>query len=407
RDQEKVSATGITASVMDYNPVNLAPEGVKQTDYYSTTIGPYDYWAIEYGYTPLKDEKKGLAEIASRSGEPELAFGTDEDTRGIDPDPHSRRFDLTSDLIGYAEQQAQIVAEAMPKILDEIVDEGDGYEQARRAFGVLLQTHGVAMFNAARYVGGVYVSRSHRGDANAAEPMDVVDVERQREALALVAAQVFSDQPFDVPASLYNKLAPSRWRHWGVDYVDRIDYPVHRVIRMWQDRVLDQLVGSLTLTRVHDNELKVPKEEEALTVADLIGTLTDAVFVEVREFDAAGGAEYTNRKPLVSSLRRNLQRSYLARLGRLALGRGGGPADCQTLAYAELSDLKAEIDAVLGTDIELDRYSAAHLREASDRIEKTLTTDRLFERASGGGLLQWLMMGAEPEPGLGEVRSAG
>ncbi|MEN0110484.1 MAG: DUF5117 domain-containing protein, partial [Planctomycetota bacterium] len=46
RDQEKVSATGITASVMDYNPVNLAPEGVKQTDYYSTTIGPYDYWAI-------------------------------------------------------------------------------------------------------------------------------------------------------------------------------------------------------------------------------------------------------------------------------------------------------------------------------------------------------------------------
>ena len=84
-DVAKTSKTGITASVMDYNPVNFALDSEEQGDYYSTTIGPYDYWAIEYGYKPLKDEKTGLADIASRSGEPGLAYGTDEDTRGIAP----------------------------------------------------------------------------------------------------------------------------------------------------------------------------------------------------------------------------------------------------------------------------------------------------------------------------------
>ncbi|MBI1902760.1 MAG: zinc-dependent metalloprotease, partial [Planctomycetia bacterium] len=45
---EKTSATGLTASVMDYSPPNIAPKGTEQGLFYSSTIGPYDYWAIEY-----------------------------------------------------------------------------------------------------------------------------------------------------------------------------------------------------------------------------------------------------------------------------------------------------------------------------------------------------------------------
>ena len=52
-DPAKTRETGLTASVMDYAPVNIVPAGMKQGDYYSTTIGPYDFWAIEYGYKPL------------------------------------------------------------------------------------------------------------------------------------------------------------------------------------------------------------------------------------------------------------------------------------------------------------------------------------------------------------------
>src|SRR5262249_34165050 len=52
-DTSITRAKGLSGSVMDYNPINLAPKGVKQGDYFSTAIGPYDYLAIEYAYKPL------------------------------------------------------------------------------------------------------------------------------------------------------------------------------------------------------------------------------------------------------------------------------------------------------------------------------------------------------------------
>ena len=71
-DPAKTAFTGIGASVMDYNPVNLVPEGMTQGDYFSTTTGPYDTWAIEYGYKQLKGgspdaEQPELVKIAARS----------------------------------------------------------------------------------------------------------------------------------------------------------------------------------------------------------------------------------------------------------------------------------------------------------------------------------------------------
>src|SRR2546422_3760742 len=71
---------GLVGSVMDYAPVNLAPKGVKQGDYFTTTIGPYDYWAIEYAYKPLQgDEAAELKKIANRGASAGLDYGTDED----------------------------------------------------------------------------------------------------------------------------------------------------------------------------------------------------------------------------------------------------------------------------------------------------------------------------------------
>ena len=54
----------------------LLVEGEKQGEYVASTLGPYDYWAIEYAYKPIDpaQEKQELAKIASRSNEPQLAF---------------------------------------------------------------------------------------------------------------------------------------------------------------------------------------------------------------------------------------------------------------------------------------------------------------------------------------------
>ena len=64
--------TASAGSVMDYNAWNIALDKEKQGEYVMSTLGPYDYWAIEYAYKPIDPatEKSELAKIAARSAEP-------------------------------------------------------------------------------------------------------------------------------------------------------------------------------------------------------------------------------------------------------------------------------------------------------------------------------------------------
>jgi len=249
------------------------------------------------------------------------------------------------------------------------VKDGDDYTKARKAFNIILAQYGNAMFFAARYVGGLHTSRSHKGDKDGKLPIAVVDPKKQRDALALLESQVFNDKPFHFPPELYNQLAASYWHHWGIDESLRKDYPVHDVILMWQERILAQLMSSVTLDRIHDTELKVPADSDAFTTAELVERLTKAVFAEL---DTIRGGAFTNRKPAITSLRRNLQRSYLKRLSSLAMGRTSAPQDCQTIAYAELMSLKGRIGKALTRKAKLDSYSRAHLQESASRIQKVL-----------------------------------
>jgi hypothetical protein len=186
--------------------------------------------------------------------------------------------------------------------------------------------------------------------------------------------QVFSDKPFNFPPELYNHLAASQWDHWGTEVVERGDYPVHDIILMWQDRIVSRLLSSLTLSRLHDSELKASADADALTAAELIERLTKAVYSEV---DTVKEGEFTNRKPAISSLRRNLQRRYLQRISYLALGQTAAPADCQTIAFAELGRLKTRIDSMTTGEAKLDSYTKAHLEETSARITKVVDA-RMF-----------------------------
>ncbi len=372
----------LSASVMDYLPAQLAASGAQQGNYYTSTVGLYDHWAVEYGYRPFdykttQDEKPHLAAIAARSGETGHAYATDEDTRGIDADPHSGVFDYGNDLIEHAEKQADIVAQSWPELVERVTNQGEGYQHARQASGVLMATHCRAMFAASRYVGGIYCSRSHRGDPHARAPYEVVDAETQRRALDLLSRRMFSDGAFDVPAELFSRLAVTYWNHWGSQIPERTDFPVHDSILLWQDRLLEKLLSSLTLTRLHDSELMVPADQDAFTVAELLQRLTDSIFAEVW---STGAAEYTNRQPAISSLRRNLQQAYLGRVTRIALGQHDTPSDCQTMATLQLSRLSRDITELLAGDTQLDAYSQAHLAETAVRIEKVLAAQYVQAR---------------------------
>ncbi|MFM7106996.1 MAG: zinc-dependent metalloprotease [Planctomycetaceae bacterium] len=394
-DVAKTSQAGGSTSVMDYLPANIVPKGRPQGDFYTAKLGPYDFWAIEYGYKPLSGttpaaELPELEKIAGRAGEAVLAYATDEDTEAGDPDPLSNRFDLGDDPLEFARLRADLVAQLLPTIVERMTAKdkdgtGGGYERVRQAFGVLLSTHGQAMFIASRLVGGVATSRAHKADAGATAPFRVIDPQRQRAALELLEQRMFAAQPFTFPPELLNQLVATRWLHWGEPAVDRQDYPVHDVVLSWQDRVLGRLLDPLTLARIRDNELKVPADQDALTTAELLDRLTRAI---TSELDALGPGDYTNRRPAITSLRRALQAAYVRRLSTIVLGTSGGdggivallgggtPAanpDARALAAAELRAADGRITALLAkADVKLDDTTRAHLVETQARIRKVL-----------------------------------
>ncbi len=315
-DPVKAAAEGTVASVMDYTPTNIAPNGAKQGLYYPQTIGPYDYWAIEYGYKHIDgNETAELKKIASRSAEPGLDYATDEDTRGgIDSDPLVNRFDFSKDPVEFARRQTKNSAELWSKVVERAVSDGDGYQRARQAFGMLQSEYWRTLAFVARYPGGIYVHRDHKGDANGRAPFKPVEAAKQRDAMKLLAEQAFNLPPLPPPEVL-NSLASTHWSHWGMREPRRLDYPVHSQIEMMQANVLSQLLSSSTLARLHDSELKLAADVDAYTLAEHLRSLVDAIFTEWREAPKPG--EYTNRKPYISSLRRNLQRTTLKRLAGL------------------------------------------------------------------------------------------
>ena len=116
--------------------------------------------------------------------------------------------------------------------------------------------------------------------------------------------------------------------------------------------------------------MKVPADQDAFTSAELLDRLTKSV---LSELETVQPGEYTVRKPAVSSLRRNLQRKYVARLGSLAMGSTAAPADCQSIASVQLRNVNARIAVLLANEqVKLDDYSRAHLLETQGRIQKVI-----------------------------------
>jgi hypothetical protein len=165
--------------------------------------------------------------IAARSGEPGLDYATDEDTRGTtDPDPLSNRFDLGKDPLAYSQRQMATATALIPKILERSVDAGEGFQRARQAFGLLFGEYWRTAFFSARFPGGVYVHRDHKGDNQARAPFKPVEAAQQRAAMKLLTDTALAPTSFE--ASLLNSLAASRWSHWGMKDTSRVHYPTSR-----------------------------------------------------------------------------------------------------------------------------------------------------------------------------------
>jgi hypothetical protein len=214
-NKELTRKYGLIGSVMDYPAINIALDRKKQGDYYTTLAGPYDLWAIEYGYTPFAEgaEAKGLNSILARSTDPKLAFGNDGDdmrSPGKAMDPRVNVNDLTSDAIGYAEERFKLVNSLMGSLVKKYSKEGQSYAELRTRYG-MLQGQRMGMIAAvSRYVGGVYVDRSFPEQKSTSKPFTPVPLATQKRAINTLNKYVFAPEAYSADAAVFPYLQPQR-----------------------------------------------------------------------------------------------------------------------------------------------------------------------------------------------------
>jgi hypothetical protein len=370
----------LAGSVMDYLPVNFNfNDGVVQGDFTMIGVGPYDLWAIEYGYT--LDDKK-LPEILKRVAEPELVFGTDEDTMG--PDPLARRYDFSKNPLDFSKSQVNLAKHHREKLLEKFVKDGDSWAKARRGYQLTLSLQARSIGNMSNWLGGSFINRDKKGDPNGRKPIEVVPAAAQRDALNFVIENSLYDEAFGLTPDLLVHLVGDSWRDdRGASSMSESAWPVHDQIMAIQASTLSQIINPTVLRRVYDNELRTPADADALTLAEMMNTVTNSIWKEIGNLNAGN---YTDRKPAISSLRRNLQSEYVSRLFDLARDIRGSNAALKpiaNIATMTLVDLKAKLGAARDA-AGLDTYTKAHLSDLHSRISHFLDA----KYSNGGAVSQ-------------------
>jgi hypothetical protein len=386
---EITAKRGNSASIMDYLPVNIAAKGDKQGDYFSPTIGAYDYWAIEYAYKPIVgEERDALAKIGAKAAAPELIYGTDEDAY-FNPDPRINLFDL-GDPLEYAQDRIRLVRITLDKLQDRVVAKGEGYQRATNAFSALMGELARATVLASGYVGGEYTCRDHRDDPGARPQMKPIEIAKQRAAIRLLQEEILSAKAFQFKPELLRQLAPDHWRDNIAWFFSSggYRYPVLQRALAIQRIVLSRFLAADTLTSLQEVALHADAGQEVLQMSEVFDALTNSIWSEL---PAPNATVKKGQTLTLSTLRRNLQREHVARLARLVLGPrrdgmmslflmlygdGGraAPADARSLGWQHLRRIDDRIADTLSAKrgLAVDPTSRAHLEEVHEQIAKVL-----------------------------------
>jgi uncharacterized protein DUF4953 len=362
-DADKTYPVGLHGSVMDYPTIPFALPGERQGQFWTTRPGPYDHWAIAFGYSPrLADpaaEAARLEALLARSTEPALAFGNDADDMrapGKAIDPRAMIDDLTSDPIGFAAHDMDVVLAAIPKFGERLLRDGESYQQLLNGFRTAASRYREDATVVSRYVGGVYVDRAMAKQSGAGDPLTPVSLEDQERAMQLLRERVFAPNAFTTFTRSASSLLAQRrgFDHFG--YTE--DPKFHDLVLDIQESILDHLLHPrvlqrLTDTRVYGNEY---------SVADMLTDLTDAVFA----VDINGQ---------VNTFRQNLQVEYVRRLIEI-VDPGGQPQYdhvAQSMALDKLRWIENQFARNRGGDAE----TAAHREHIRYQIRRGLDEPRI------------------------------
>lgn len=352
---EAITKGILAGSVMDYPSVNYAPVGMKQGDFYTEKPGPYDDWAIEYGYSQaLADpeaEEKRLQKILSRSAEPELAFGNDADDMrapGRHLDPRINIFDMSSKAVEYARDRFDLIKHTSTKLKDKTLGEGRSHHDlvigVNAVFGEFARQAAVV----SRYIGGVYVDRTLVGQDGYQQPFTPVEVERQKRAMQTLSEYVFAPDAIEGMEPLFAYLQRQRR---GFDHFGKNEDPKpHKMLLGAQKNVLKHILHPAVLMRLSDTALYGNK----YTVEQMMAELSEAIFA-------------ADQKSSINSYRRNLQTEYVEQLIKISGLEKASPFDnfSKATAVYELKEILDRVKRSRG-----DRASKIHRSFITDRINR-------------------------------------
>ena len=254
-DAAFIKGKALTGSVMDYAGINITNDRSKQGQYADMAVGPYDIWAVQFGYQDFKDDSE-MGVLLNKSTKPELIFGNDADdmrSPGKAIDPRVMIGDLSNDQITYSINRFELVNSMMKNLKTQFTTKGETYEDLRRAYYTLHNQSAVAGGVISRFIGGVYVDRATFGQEGGTQPYTPVSLSDQKRAMDAMKKYVFAPDAFDTPKEVYNYIAKQRR---GFNFFGGSEDPkIHEQVLAYQTKVLAHIMHPNTLQRISNSEL--------------------------------------------------------------------------------------------------------------------------------------------------------
>ena len=352
---------GTSPSIMDYARYNyVAQPG--DSACLMQGIGPYDFYAIDWGYRRIPGAATPDAERPVLDSLARLQDGQPWDRWIGDGEPVDPRIiteALGDDPVKASGYGVRNIKRLVPMLIPATtLDRLDNYDRLDDLYGELINQWAREMNHVAVVVGGVYQFTKYASQSG--RVYQPVPREKQAEAVQFLNDNVFTTPSFFFDPEILRRIEPT-------GFVERV--------RARQTAVLNLLFQDQRLSRLAEQGATQPSG--AYTIPDLFGDVRRGAFSEF-----AGG---TVR---VDGYRRNLQRAFVDQMERLITTPlvtppppgftpfpgftppAPRPADARAQARLELVDLQATLRTALPKAG--DRATRAHIVDLQARIDQIL-----------------------------------
>ena len=347
-DAEFVHKMGHTPTLMDYARFNYVaqPEDHIALEDLIPRIGPYDKFAIMWGYKPIPsaktpdDEKTALDEWAKmQDAQPWLRFSTD-GSNGSDPGDQREAVGDADAVVSSTFGMRNLRRAGEMLLSATSTQTGEPYDELRQVYGRLLGQWVLEMNHVASIVGGFDSQQRHVGQGGVR--FTPVSRERQQTAVKFLQENAFKVPQFLVNPDILRRIEPA-----GV--LERL--------KTSQIRVLNTLFDNARVGRLVEQE--AIDGTAAYRPADFFAEMRKGIW-----------SELSAPQVKIDAYRRNLQRSYLDVFSEKLNGRTPVTDDSRAFIRGELATLKSVITQALAKTG--DRTTQLHLQDARDQIAKIL-----------------------------------